>query len=284
VDDVATIGSGTYTGYSSVTRSGISGLGAFIVGGAEVAAEVELNITAALQGAYVGPLMNDALRALATFPLIEPYTSLGYTHEGFGGGETTVVGNLDNVADGDDIVDWMVVEIRDAADPSIIKATQSGFIQRDGHIVDVDGDNNIKVKGISPGSYHVAIRHRNHLGTMGLNTFALSTTPTAIDFTSISTYGTNGQKDLGGGLMGMWGGNADGNTSVRMSGPPFINDGTSILNYLGNYSTIISSVYSLKDVNLDGTVRASGPPFINDMSKLLFYIGNYTNIKLQQLP
>ncbi|MCB0811724.1 MAG: hypothetical protein KDB87_00895, partial [Flavobacteriales bacterium] len=68
----------------------------------------------------------------------EPYTSLGYVHVGDGGNESTTAGVL--AATGNDaIVDWVVLELRDANDPTTVVNTRSALLQRDGDIVDTDG-------------------------------------------------------------------------------------------------------------------------------------------------
>ena len=92
----------------------------------------------------------------------EPYTALGYNHIG-GGNETTTTARLSL----NKIVDWVVVELRDAIDPTIIVASKAGLVKKDGTIVNrLDGTSAIGFPFASGGSYYVAIRHRNHLSVM----------------------------------------------------------------------------------------------------------------------
>jgi len=65
-----------------------------------------------------------------------------------------------------------LVELRDANDPSLIIATQSALIQRDGDVVMTDGISPLSFQGIANSAAYVAIRHRNHFGIRTLDTFA----------------------------------------------------------------------------------------------------------------
>lgn len=85
--------------------------------------------------------MNDVLRTLVNpngFPLTEPYTALGFTSTGGGGGETinaTVLTTTGN----DAIVDWVFVQLRSSTDNTSVQYTRCALVQRDGDVVDVDG-------------------------------------------------------------------------------------------------------------------------------------------------
>ncbi|MBK6755574.1 MAG: hypothetical protein IPG69_18780 [Flavobacteriales bacterium] len=87
----------------------------------------------------------------------------------------SVFGNVPSPPDR--IVDWVLVELRDADNPALIVASRSALIQRDGDVVDLDGSSAV-VMTAEPGNYHVALRHRNHLGVMTAGELPLNTTPT----------------------------------------------------------------------------------------------------------
>ncbi len=109
-------------------------------------------------------LMKDDLRQNNYIPLTEPYTSLGYTHV-MGGGESTTNDVLSTTGN-DAIIDWVVIEVRDATTPTSVVATRAALLQADGDVVDVDGVSPVAFPAITTGNYHVAVRHRNHLGAM----------------------------------------------------------------------------------------------------------------------
>ncbi len=149
---------------------------------------VSLRLKMFLQGAmYKSPdtLMRDDLRAYGLLPTTEPYTDYAhFLHIGEGGGETVDPAVFD-VTGPQAIVDWVFVEIRNATKKDSIIGTRSALMQRDGDIVDIDGFSPLKFNVVQPGSYNVAIRHRNHLGAMTKETKLLTEDPgnSKIDFT-----------------------------------------------------------------------------------------------------
>jgi len=148
---------------------------------------------AVLQGAYDGTsgMMRDDLRAASLVPTTEPYTGLGYTHVG-GGGTETVAQSVLNTTGLDAIVDWVVVELRESANPANVIASRSALMQADGDIVDVDGISTVAFNAVADGDYFVAILHRNHVGIMtgsALTLVSNAPTATTVDFTTTSLYG-----------------------------------------------------------------------------------------------
>src|SRR5690606_14875273 len=94
---------------------------------------------------------------------------------------------------GDDaIVDWVVVELRSATMPAQIVEAQCALLQRDGDVVAADGSSVLHFSA-PEGDYHIAVRHRNHLGCMTATTRSLTTAATMVDFglSATATYGTD---------------------------------------------------------------------------------------------
>ncbi len=244
-----------------------------------------MNIKIFLQGPYSGTMMGDALRSGGLLPTTEPYTGLGYAHVG-GGGEVAVAtvfdlgGTSGAGATHDDIVDWVVVELRDMGDNTNILATKSALVQRDGDIVDIDGTSTLAIAAPNgDGSFFIAVRHRNHLGFMSDAARALTTTASAHDFTngSIATYGTNALK-IDGGVYMMWAGNANGNNFVGYSSPD--NDVDVILNAVLNHpgnafnsKTYQYQEYSQLDNNMNSNVGYAAPD--NDVDGILNSVLNH---------
>ena len=262
----------------------IDSLGVISIGGDSMINRVQLASRAFLQGPYSGGIMNDHLRAKDLIPLTEPYTGLGYTHQGRGGGET--IDPLILTITGDDaVVDWVVIELRDKNNAAIVLETRSALIQKDGDIVDLDGISDLGIPVLND-DYYIAVRHRSHLGIRTPAFHNLSEeSSTVYDFTIASSQasGTEPMSDLGNGVWGMWGGNTTGDATVRATGPPTINDYSNLLNFLGGPNGIITDIYSRRDINMDGNARATGPPSINDYSRLLNILGTSVNIILEQL-
>lgn len=240
-----------------------------------------------LEGPYntSAGLMNDDLRALPSFALTEPFTALGYTHINGGGGESTTSPVL--ATNGSDaIVDWVLLELRSASGPATIVASRSALLQRDGDVVDMDGTAPVSFD-LPPGSYHVAVRHRNHLGCMTANTVGLSSSPTPVDFTTLitATYGTDARKTSAGAVpvQMLWAGDVTFNGVIQYTGSG--NDRDPILITVGNTSPNNTvSQYALQDVNLNGQVKYTGAG--NDRDPILLNVGSTTpnSIRVQQLP
>ena len=226
-------------------------------------------------------LMNDQLRVAGVIPITEPFTSLGFTHVGGGGGET-LTPSLLTVTGNDAVVDWVLIELRNAAQPSQRIATRSALVRRSGQIIAANGD---PVRFTVPqGSYHVAIRHRNHLGCMTASPLNFATTAVQLDLTTsaTSTWGTNARKQIGG-AMALWMGNVVNDGSIRYTGAS--NDRDPILVAIGgSVPTNTAAGYNKEDCNLDGVVKYTGN--MNDRDPILLNIGGLipTAVRVEQLP
>ncbi len=172
-------------------------------------------------GMNANPLMGDELRQENLIPNVEPYSGAAgvIQHFGNGGGEEAAAGIFATTGS-DALVDWVVVEVRDAIDPTNIISTRSALVQRDGDVVDIDGVSPVSFSDVEEGSYHIAIRHRNHLGIMTAGTITFDgSQDIVIDFTDLATatYGENAQVDMGG-YQAMWAGDLNSDGQVIFQG------------------------------------------------------------------
>jgi hypothetical protein len=241
-----------------------------------VGVDIKVKLQGALMGNGGGGLMRDDLRAKGFIPLVEPYSQLNnITHVNGGGGEVIDESILD-ITGNDAMVDWVVVELRSPLRADSIIATRSGILQRDGDVVHIDGESNIRFEFIPSGNYYVAIRHRNHLGLITKDPYFLSPEPVEIDFTNSVTnlYGDFPATDINGERL-LWSGDLNRDKFATYQGPQ--NDIMSLFfavmfdtlntEILANY---ISSGYLNEDLNMDGQVIFQGPD--NDRSKMLFNV------------
>ncbi len=252
------------------------------------AASAQANVKLWLDGPFDSGtgLMTDSLRDNGLIPLSEPYSAMGYANAAGGGGETTTAGVLATTG-ANAIVDWVRVELRLANNPASMVASRHALVQRDGDVVAANGAS-VLTFGVAPGSYHVVVRHRNHLGAMTLAAVDLTGAPPTVDFRSVatSTYGTNARKTIGSAMV-LWAGN------VLIDAPPPIqlqytgggNDRDPILAEIGGSvpSNTVSG-YLLADVNMDGMVKYIGAG--NDRDPILANIGGSvpTNTVNEQVP
>jgi hypothetical protein len=224
--------------------------------------------------------MDDGLRSQDLIPLLEPYTALGYGPDGAGAVASEVLEVTGNGA----IVDWVLIELRSPTAAATVISTRAALVQRDGDVVDVDGDSPLAFD-VQAGPYFVALVHRNHLAVMSAAPLTLSTTTTTFDLTdpATSTYGTNARANVNG-TMVLWPGDSDNNGTIRYTG--LNNDRDPILQAVGGVTptNVVSNIYSPLDVNMDGSIRYTGSN--NDRDIILQSIGGIvpTATRTQQLP
>ncbi|MGB0848093.1 MAG: hypothetical protein ACPGSM_15310 [Thiolinea sp.] len=246
---------------------------------------INLQVRGILQGAYNGlvGLMRDDLHQKGLLPMSQPFSNPEITFD-YTGAESLAAGAL-NQTGNDAPVDWVLVEILDASDRETRLASKAAILQRDGDVVDAQtGSTALHFPGVSAGNYFIGLNHRNHLGTVTLDPFSLSTTIQLIDFSSpnLAVYGDNARFTQGGIAM-LWGGEADSNNSIISHGPG--NDITKLLNKVltGQGNAKYNSNFRLKgyntaDFNLDGMTLFAGPN--NDsnitMSNVLLHPQNHS--------
>jgi hypothetical protein len=135
-------------------------------------------------------LMRDSLRQKGLLPLNTPYGSgayaVGYTTVNNTSTEVIAPGVL-AISGNNAIVDWVFLQLRSKTDSSIVVATRSALVQCDGDVVDMDGTSPVLFATTLDDNYYVSIKHRNHIGVMASNKFALSQTLNCIDFTATAT-------------------------------------------------------------------------------------------------
>ncbi|WP_185155617.1 Ig-like domain-containing protein [Rudanella paleaurantiibacter] len=242
-----------------------------------------LNLKVMLQGALVGStgnLMRDDLRSKGFLPALEPYTTLGgnrFVHTGGGGGET-MPNNVtaQNVGTGDAVVDWVFVELRDPSNLSVVVATRSALVQRDGDVVLAsDGISPLRFTGLTQTSFYVSVKHRNHLGVMTATAIPMSASGTVVDFTSmtgpqlwnrsIGAFNYEGWEQVTvNGKAAMWGGDANHDGKVKYQGAA--NDQITIFSEVIGAQSSNNPVYNYNDafgyyfgdVNMDGKVKYQG--------------------------
>lgn len=234
---------------------------------------VGVTVRGALDGALPsGTLMTDALRAQNLIPVAST--------------SGTIANGLLFATGNDAIVDRVTVELRSATNPAQVITSAGGLLQRDGDVVEHDGTTGLRLPG-SPGNYHVALRHRNHLGVMTAAPVAIGADPASalVDFrqTSTAVYGTNARV-LKGTVHCLWAGEARVDGTIKYVGS--LNDRDQILSAIGGATpnNVLINVYDNRDVNLDGVIKYTGAG--NDRDIILTNVGSTTPnaVRVQQLP
>lgn len=167
-----------------------------------------------LEGPFNGSTMSIDLNTNGLVPLSQPYNVAPWNYSG-----TESVASIPA-----DVVDWVLVELRETAggpetatSGTMVKQ-QALFLRNDGKIVQLDGSAEFKVNAPTiTNDLYLVVYHRNHLAVMSANPISFDVAPLAYDFSigMNQAYGSNGQKDIGGGSYGMFAGDGDANNLVQ---------------------------------------------------------------------
>lgn len=201
---------------------------------------VQLDLRVFLEGGYNGTEMNTQLNSSNYLPLNQPFNSFPWNYEG-----TESVALIPNP----DIVDWVLIEIRDTLSPSLAisstaVARAAAFLLKNGSVVGMDGFSNLIFKETIQDSIFIAVRHRNHLGIISTSGPIESGGIYSFDFSTEENQaygGSAAQKELAPGIYGMIGGDFNSNGSIDEA------DKSSVWNFQAGYSGYFTS-----DVNFDG--------------------------------
>ncbi len=157
------------------------------------------------------------------------------------------------------------------------------MIQRDGDVVGTDGTSPLGFP-VPAGNYHIALRHRNHLGCMSAAPVALSSGPAVIDLTqpTTATWGTNAQRTVNG-RTALWSGDLVKDGVLKYTGTG--NDRDVLLQAIGGIvPTNTVSGYLPVDANMNSVANYTGAD--NDRDRILYNIGGVvpSNVVIEQLP
>ena len=270
------------------------------------------------------PLMRDNLRVnpftgANNIPVKDPYkyattwvdVTGNFIHKGVGltaNSTITDSATVFGVTGENAIVDWVFVEIRHKDEPTMVLATRSGLLQRDGDVVDTDGVSPLTFGGVAEDSFYVVVRHRFHLGVssqlVARNTLVDFTVPT----TPVFNFGTNknGIYDYTGlsqnenvkyGYRAMWAGDFNADGKIKFTNPA---DDLNFLffdilihpeNTFGNANYNFAYGYYQGDMNMDGKIKFDNPDDDKNLlyAQMLFYPLNTQYLSnfdffIQQVP
>lgn len=161
-----------------------------------------LNLKVFLEGPFSGGQMNANLNTEGLLPLVQPYNISPWNYTG-----SESVNSIPNV----NIVDWVLVELRDAANAASATSgtrisMRAAFLLKNGSVVDIDGYSPLQFTNSVAQQLFVIVWHRNHLGIISANGLTQSGGIYSYDFsTSLNqVYGSGaGYKNVASGVFGM---------------------------------------------------------------------------------
>ncbi len=227
---------------------------------------------------YTAGSMATSLRSQGILPQVEPYTALGLPVANSAATMSTSVWNATGTSA---VVDWVVLELRNADASYTLAERRAALLRADGNVVDVTGATQVPFGTATVGKYLV-VRHRNHLAAMPSSAISSNGQVMDLSLPSVGLYGTSAMR-VNGTVRALWAGDVSRNGTVSYTGSS--NDRDPILVAVGStVPTATVSGYRIEDVNLDGVVKYVGSA--NDRDIILTTIGGTvpTAVRLAQVP
>ncbi len=196
-----------------------------------------LQVKVFLEGPYdaTSGMMVNGINVNGLLPLSQPYNTAPWDYAG-----TETLSSIST-----DMIDWVLVEVRNGVDNNIVEFQSAAILLADGSIVDVQGNAGIKLNNLPiTDDYYIVVRHRNHLDVLSNTSITFAPT-TSYDFTTNITqaYGPSQLKEMSDGVSVLHTGDING-------------DGVITVNDFNNYVIEVSGLnqYLNSDLNLDRAV------------------------------
>ena len=143
------------------------------------------------------------------------------------------------------VVDWVLLELRDENNPTIVISSRAAFVLTNGVVLDLNGSNEIAFSGVVDGNYFLSVQHRNHLRVISSSPVTFISGLGTFDFTTGNVQGTNAMLAIANGKFAMWAGDTNGDGKINPTDRSNTFNDRNMTGYLTS------------DVNLDGSVNAA---------------------------
>ncbi len=150
--------------------------------------------------------MDNNLQDLNLLPTQQPFNTAPWNYQG----NESILSPIDNV------MDWVLVELRNDENADDIIAQKAVLVNSSGQLIGPDGSTNIEFD-VPDANYYVAIHHKSHLRirTSGTHNFAIGQT-THLDFTQTGSAAiSNHLVELQPGISGIYCGDYDQNGIIN---------------------------------------------------------------------
>ncbi len=199
-----------------------------------------VQLKAFLQGAYLdNQIMSNVLNTNNLLPNNHPYLAAPWQ-------STATVNTVNFATFPNNIVDYVLVEARNATDNSQILDSKIAYILQDGTVTDFEKNSeSVTFNNIENGEYYLALRHRNHLDIMSSQSVIL---PDFYDFTIAENVLSQTVVEVDNGVFALYAGDINGDGIINVA------DYNQYTEALDNTSI---QVYHKSDCNLDGDLTIS---------------------------
>lgn len=207
-----------------------------------------------LQGPALGTsTMTTEMRTDGLLPIAQPFNTTPWNYTG-----TESVPRPQDIPS--NVVDWVLVELRDAANSNTVVARRAAFVLNNGNLRDIDGTNGVRFPGAAAGSYYVVVRGRNHLAVISNATVALPNA-TQLDLTSPANVlgGTQQLALITSSLYGMKAGDANANGVITVADFNIYQTQSGINIYLNSDFTLDGNITVLDFNNYQPNSSAIAP-------------------------
>lgn len=203
---------------------------------------VKAKINLLLQGAYTNNgQMRTTLRDNNLLPSDQPYSAAPWNYNG-----RECLNNLPA-----NMVDWVLVELRNAANPATIVERKAALLLSNGSVVSANADGVWFDNAATNQSYYIVVRHRNHIALMS---------NTAVTLPNVTTYsfannpsnvmGGNTQvASMGNGYYALKAGDLNGNGVITVHDFNYYVTQSSALNVYNAADCTLDKVVSVGDFN-----------------------------------
>ncbi len=232
----STLRENTYTGTTGDKGSpGTNGTGQNLVSPA-----FDLNLKVYLEGPFNGTDMSANLTNLSDFPLNQPFNTAPWNYNG--------TENVTSIPT--DVVDWVLVELRDATSVSAATvasriARKAAFLLKNGSVVDLNGTALLHFTNTISNQLFVVVYHRNHIPVIAENALVKVGGVYLYDFTTTENQvhgGMLGHKQLATGKWGMFAGDVNASEGIDLNDLTFWKVQAAKQSYLGSDANLDTQV------------------------------------------
>lgn len=195
-----------------------------------------------LEGAFDNGSLSTVLNDANLLPLTPPFSISPWNYTG-----TESMANFPP-----DAVDWLLVELRDATDNSIMIGQKAAILLSDGHVMDVDGNLGVAFDNLADGSYYILVRHRNHLDVISRAPISVPNINNPYDFTfgAAQAAGVNQQTQVAAGMYALYAGDITGDGVVSVQDFNAYAPQSSLLNGYYTADLNLNKNVTVQDFNL----------------------------------